>query len=476
MAAITSAGIGSGLNVESLISGLIQAERTPITQLQTRTEGLKTQLSAYGKLQSNLSSLRDAIAKLTTPSAWEASLASSTDASSVAVTAGTANVAGNFSVSVAKLASAQTASTAALPTAPASVGNGTITIDLGTWAADMSTFTQKSSVTVTINPGEDQLTQIRDTINAAGAGVVASIVNDAGGSRLVMRSAETGLSNGFRVTVNDGDGNNADASGLSALAYDPLAGLNSMTRNQLAGNAEATLNGLPVVSETNQLTNAIDGLNISLLKTTTADVTLTVGQDKEGIKKLITDFVTAYNSVATLMRDQTKYDQASKSAGPLQGDSTAVGLQGQLRSLMAGSTTLGGTLTRFAELGLDPAGSDGTLKVNNTKLDKALGNLSDMKQFFMGLDSGDSSNDGMGQRLRRFIDDTLSTDGRINSKQKGIQDRIDSNGKREDALELRIELIEKRLRAQYTALDTTMGKLNNLNSYVSQQMALLNNR
>lgn len=477
MASITQLGIGSNTSYESLIQGLINAERTPIDQLQKRTEGLQTKISAYGKLQSALSALRDAAAKLTNPDSWAASVASSTDAASVQVTAGTtSNTAGTTTVSVGKLATSQSVSSKPLPVAPGTVGTGSITIELGKWNADQSSFAPKSgatAVTIDIAPGEDQLTQIRDKINSAKAGVVASIVNDASGARLVMRSTETGESNGFRVSVNDADGGNADDQGLSALAFDPSAGLASMIQSQAAGNAQATLNGLPIVSESNQLKDAIDGLNITLLKPTTADVTLTLAQDKETLKKTVNEFASAYNSLMSMVRDQTKYDASTKTAGTLQGDSTVVGVQSELRSMMSGATTLGGSLgSRLADIGLDPS-SDGTLKINATKLDKALGNLSDLKNFFMGLDSGNEENNGFAQRVRSFADNALSFDGRLTSRTQGLRDNVTRNGKQQDAMEQRLADREKLLRAQYTALDKTMGKMNNLSTYVSQQMRLL---
>lgn len=477
MATITSAGIGSGLNIEELITKLVAAERTPITQLATKTETLKTQLSIYGKLQSAISTVRDSALKLTRPETWQASLATSTDAASVAVTAGTATTAGKFQVSVSRLATSQTVSSKALPASPATVGTGSITIELGSWNSDQTEFTTKTgttAVTIDIAPGEDQLTQIRDKINAAKAGVVASVVTDASGSRLVMRSSETGQTNAFRISVGDADGTNGDDSGLSALAYDPSVGVSSMALNLAAVNALAVLNGLPVESETNTMKDAIDGLNITLLKTTTADVTLSVDQDKEGIKKAINEFVTNYNSAISMLREQTKYDAANKTAGALQGDSTATSLQNQLRGLLGSATTLGGAgLARFADLGLDP-GSDGLIKVNDTKLTKSLANLDQVKKFFSGVDTADDSNSGLAVRFRIMTDKMLGTDGSLSSRQAGLQTRITNNGKQADKLEDRVSLTEARLRARYTALDTQMGKLTNLSNYVTQQMALLN--
>lgn len=478
MATITSLGIGTnGIDVESLVSSLVAGERRPITQLQSQTTGLKTQLSAYGKVQSALAAMRDAASKLTSPSTWGASVASSSDATSVAVTAGNGAAIGSVSVAVSQLAASQTLASRVLPGSPSTIGTGQITIELGTWNAGQTAFTGKSGVTpitIDIASGEDQLSQIRDKINAAGAGVVASVVTDSSGSRLVMRSTLTGESNGFRVTVADGDGNSADDQGLSALAFDPTAGIGSMEQKQAAKNAIATLNGLAINSESNTLTQAIDGLNITLLKTTSVDgISLTVGQDKEGVKKVINDFATAYNSLASLLREQTKYDAANKTAGVLQGDATAVGLQSQMRGLASGSTTLGGSLTRLADIGLDP-GIDGTLKINTSKLDGALGNLEGLKGLFMGLDSGDAANNGLAQQLRSFADEVLGSDGRLSTRQTGLQARISNNDKREGQLEDRVSLTETRLRARYTLLDTQMGKLNSLSSYVSQQMALIN--
>lgn len=476
MATITSAGIGSGLDIESLISKLVANERTPIKQLQTRTSDLQTKLSAFGKLQSGLSTLRDAAAKLSRPDMWTANLPSSTDPASVTVSAGTASIPGNFSVSVQKLATSQTLSSKVLPAAPAAIGSGFLTIQLGSWNADQTEFSANASkppIKIDILPGQESITAIRDKINASGAGVVASIVTDSSGQRLVMRSSETGESNAFTVSVVDNDGTNGDDTGLSALAFDPSVGIGSMTQNTAASNALATLNGIPINSQSNTLKEAVDGLNITLLKPTTADVTLTVAQDKDTIKKTLEEFVTSYNAVITLMRDQSKYDPANKTAGTLQGDGTLIGIQGRLRSLVAGSTTLGGSLSRLADVGLDPA-SDGTLKINSTKLAKALGSLDDMKKLLSGTDSANEANDGLAQQLRRMADQLLGTDGSLSNRQKGLQASISANGKREDALEDRVALTEKRLRARYTALDAQMSKLNGLSGYVSQQMNLLN--
>lgn len=477
MATITSAGIGSGLDVETLISRLVAVERSPIQQIQQRATGLKTQLSIYGKLQSNLSSLRDAAARLTRADTFGAVTASSSNATIANASASTGTTAGSYNVRVDKLAAAQSIATNAVPSG-STLGTGTITIDFGAYTDDgmggvnFDADPTRTSLIIPVATGEDQLEQIRDKINAMKAGIVASVVSDANGSRLVMRGVDPGAANAFRVSVADDDGNNTDTSGLSALAYDQSTGVNTSLRKQAAENAEANIDGIDIVSATNTITGAVSGLTITLGKVSTDTVTLSVSQDKTSIKKAITDFATAYNDTVKYLREQSRYDPGSKTGGPLLGDSTAVSVLNQLRGLAGGSTSLGGTLTRFAEIGLDPQ-SDGTFKVNDSKLDAALDLGTELKDFFSGLDEVESGNSGLGVRLRNLADDLLSVDGRVSNRQKGLQSRIDEAAKREAELERRVELVEKRLRAQYTALDTTMGRMQGLSAYLTQQLQKL---
>ncbi|MFG6465574.1 flagellar filament capping protein FliD [Roseateles sp. BYS87W] len=479
MATITSLGIGSGLDVESIITKLMAVEQQPITDITKKTDGLKTQLSTYGQIQSALSTLRDASAKLSNPDTWAGAKTTSSDTSAVTATASTGAAVGTASISVSQLAAAQTLASSTFTNATATVGQGSITIELGSWGTDAvtgdPTFTSKSGttpVTINIGAGQDQLSQVRDQINAANAGVTAAVVTDATGSRLTLTSRTTGETNAFRVTVSDADGNSGDASGLSQLAYDPSTTVSQMSLSLPAANARAILNGLPISSETNSLTSAIDGLNIILLKTT-PPVTLSITQDTDAIKKAVSDFTAAYNAVNQLLRTQTKYDSATKTAGVLQGDSTAVGLNNRLRGVAGGATSLGGAFARLSDIGLAP-GSDGNLPTAGSKLDKALTNTADLKQFFMGVDNTDAANSGFATRMRQLVDQALSVDGSVSNREKGIQDQINTNNKRVDDLQDRVASTEKRLRAQYASLDTAMSKYSSLSNYMTQQIAQFN--
>jgi flagellar hook-associated protein 2 len=473
---ITSLGIGTnGLDLESLLSKQVAAESAPLTLLQTHTQALQTQLSAYGQIQSTMSSLQTSLQALTDPGTWGATTAASSDATSVSVSAGSGAAPGNTTVSVSQLASSQTIASGSFADTTSAVGTGSLTIQLGQWSSDNSSFTPGSAAAVTINiaSGNNSLTNIRDQINASGAGVTANIVTDSTGSRLVLRSNTTGLSSGFKVTANSTD----SANGLAGLAYDPSSGVNTSALKVAAGNAKAVVNGLDIESESNTLSTVVDGLTITLNKPTTG-VSLSVTQDTGSIKTAITNFVTAYNAMAQLFATDTKYvpnsdGKSAGTAGPLQGDSTVTGIQYLMRTIAGGSTNLGGAFSRLADLGLDPQ-KDGTLKVDDTKLSAAVGNVANLKAFFMGVDKTNSSNSGLGQQLLSFTTTTLSFDGQLASGQSGLQTRISQNNTQATELQSHIDLFSQRLRDRYNALDTQMSGLNSLSSYVSQQMSILN--
>ena len=465
---LSSAGIGSGLDVNGIVNALVNVERVPITQLQTQVGTLQTKLSSFGKLQSYVSAVRDAARALTLPSTWSQTVGSSSDPA-VGITTDSGTLAGSYKVEVQSLAASQSLATATTYAGATSVlGQGSLHIELGSWAG--TAFTAKSgasAVDVTIGPGEDTLEQVRDKINGANAGVVASILSDASGARLVLRSRDTGAANGFRIGVTEGT-----PAGLAALAYDPSGGATSMTLAQAASDARATINQLPVVSASNTLTGVIDGLTLTLNKQTTAPVDVAARPDTEAMKKAIGAFVSAYNDMAKFLNEQTKYDAASKTAGALQGDSTAIAVRSQMRALLATTSGASGTFGRLADVGFDVQ-TDGTIQLKDSQLDNALANIPELKKLFANSDGATPANDGVLTRLRSLADQFLSVDGNLSTRSAGLQSRIDSNKASQSRLEDRVTAFEARVRAQYTALDAQMGRLTGLSTYVTQQMSLL---
>jgi flagellar hook-associated protein 2 len=472
MATLSSPGIGSGLDINGIVNQMMALERRPLELLQRSSARYEAQLSAFGRIQSAVGSLRDAAAALASADTWRTTGVASSDAASVSATSTGSASPGSYSVAVSTLASAQTlASASSFDSSDAVIGSGTLSIELGAWSSGGDSFTPKpgtTAVTIAVAPGSDTLVALRDAINAANAGVVASIVNDASGARLVLRSGETGAENGFRISVEDDDGDAGDAAGLSRLAYDPATAASQMTRTQAAGNAQATINGVAVSSATNTLSGVVDGLTLRLARTTTAPVDIEVARDDASIKKSVSAFVASYNELVKLLRSQTSYNEASKQGGVLQGDRAATALAASLRSLIGGSTGSGGAFSRLADIGLEPQ-RDGSLKIVDSKLDAAIGRAGELETFF-GRDAPGQDLDGFAVLLRSFADGVAGSSGVLASRQDSMQQRIERASDSAARLEDRLLLVEQRLRATYTRLDTNMASLTGLQDYVSQQI------
>ena len=476
MATISSIGIGSGLDINSVITQLLAVERQPLTQLQTEASTLQTKLSTYGKMQSGLAAVRDAASALTKAATWGATTGTSSDSSAVQVATNSATRAASYSVEVQALASAQSNATGVYASADSLVGEGSLHIELGTWGAGQASFTPQAGVAaidISVGPPAESLAQLRDKINASHAGITASVLSDASGARLVLRSSATGAANGFRIGINDNDGNNVDGVGLSALAFDPSAGILTMAQALAAANASATLNGLSVSSASNTLSEVLDGITLTLSKVTSAPVQVEARQDNTAIRKALDGFVSAYNSLNQLVVEQTKYDAASKTGGVLQGDSAAVAVRNQLRSLLGNPSSASTMFGRLADIGFDVQ-RDGSIKVDDNKLANGLANLPEMSKLFANSDLLNPANSGIAVRLRSLADNILGIDGTLRTRSDGQRPRIDNNQTQQDRLNDRVAQTEKRLRAQYTALDRQMGQLTSLSNYVTQQMAMLN--
>lgn len=477
MATLSSLGVGSGLDAENIVKGLVALERKPAETIKTENSKLETKVSTWGKIQSAFSSLQDAASALNGADFWTSTKATTSDASVVGVTTSANSTPASYSITVESLAGSQSLASAAYTAGKtAVVGQGTLSIQIGSYTANNAeppvvTFNAKAAASqfdIAIGPDDNTLEKIRDKINSAGAGISASLINDVTGTRLVLRGA-TGAESAFKISVGAGSD-----PGLAALAYDAsTGGTSQMSRTQTASNARATINGLAVSSASNTMTDVVDGLTLQLSKVSASPVNVNVAQDTDSIRKGIDTFVSAYNNVVSTIRVQTKYDEASKTAGPLQGDATARGLLSQIRNLIGNSSGASSVFGRLSDVGMD-INVDGTLSVKSSKMSEAMGNLGELKKFFANSDTANVGNDGLSQRMKSLTTQLLGTDSTINSRTEGIKSLIERNKDKIERIDVKATLAENRLRAQYTLLDNNMAKLNGLSSYVSAQLAALN--
>ncbi len=472
MATITSLGIGSGADLNGLVTQLVAVERQPLQQMRTAAAGLQTQVSSYGKLSSLLSGLQTAASKLNSAALWSQSSVRSSDEAAVSVSGGSGAAAGNYSVSVSKLASSQTVVTAAsMPSATSAVGSGTLTLEVGKWEQEPMQFVPqvgRDSATINIE-ADDTLGTLRDKINAAGAGVTASLVTDSSGVRLALRSSASGEENAFRVQVSDNDGTPTNNTGLSRFAYDPANSTTGTELRQPAANAQAVVNGIPVTSASNELSGVVEGLTFKLRKEDFGTAEVSVSGDSDNIKKAIQAFADSYNELARNINEQTRFDPTSRQGGPLQGDSAVGSIQRQLRSLVNSPSGASSSFQRLSDLGLQMQ-RDGTLSVNNNKLDAALTNPAEVKKAFSNLDTANSANSGFARRYADLATQVLGTDGTLTTRTQGLQKQLSLNTEAQARLNDRVDRFQQRLVQQYTALDGNLARLNALSSSVTQQL------
>ena len=463
MASITSTGVGSGLDVNTIVTSLMALEKRPLTLLQGTASTLQTKLSAFGSLKSQIANLGDIATKLADTANWNPLTADSTDAASVSASAASGAAAGKYRLEVQQLAQSQALASGYFAASTTAVGTGAITIELGTTSGGVFTPASGSAPkVVTIGAASQSLAGVRDAINAAGAGVTASIVTGSGGARLVLNGGD-GAAGSMRVTVADDDTNATDTSGLSALAWDPAAAVGAgrnLTQSQVAQDALFTVNGLALTSATNSARDVVQGLTLTLSRQTTVPVDVTVAVQTVAVKKNVNDFVNAYNSLNKLMQQQTQADPSGAARGPLQADSTATQLLSSLRSMLQGSVTGMAGANSLSTAGIELQ-RDGSLKVNDTRLTPLLAEPARLAQLFGQAQAGtDATTRGFGVRFKAWASALTSETGTLASRTTGINDSLARNRKAQESQEDKLTRAEARLRGQYQRLDSNMTSLN----------------
>ncbi len=466
MASISSLGSGSNLDLESLLTKLVDAEKTPQqTQITNRKALANATISALGSLKSKLSAFRDAQAKLKDATFFSGKTASSSDTSLFTVSATGAAAAGNYNVGVINLASANKIASGNFTDPATTVGNGTLTIGVGG-----STF----DVTVTAGVN-DTLAGIRDSINSAATntGVKASILTISDGlggtaSKLVLTANNTGASSQISVAVTDGDATNTDNAGLSRLYYLKSDAGSQLSEVSAAQDAKITVDGFAATSATNQFASVIEGVTITAVKGATDPLNpptaaLAVAADKTTVQAAVQSFVNSYNDLAKAFSSLTTYNKDS-GAGGLSGDSSLLTIRARVKQILADPVNgAPGDFNSLAFLGIG-TNKDGTLSTDNTKLTNALTNrLNDVATLFSG-------SDGVSVKFDALLGDLVSSSGIFQTRENALNDQLRKLDDQQSALDVRIESFTKRYRAQFTALDTLVTQLNSTGSFLTQQL------
>ena len=413
--AITATGIGSGLDLNGLVTQLISAQSEPANRrLDVREADFQARISAYGSLKSSLSDFRSALSSITAPSSFSSRSTTSSDSDSVTATASNAASASTYAVEVSQLAQSQKLASDVFTDSSTIVGEGVLTFRFGTFDSGGNTFTadaDRDIGTVTIDNTNSSLTGIRDAVNAAGIGITASIINDGAGSRLVFGSTSTGASSSIEVTVSgDSVGSDTDTDGLSKLAFDPTSSAGSgknLSQTAAALDANFTIDGLTLSQSSNTLTDVVDGVTLNLLKVTTGPVSIDVSRNTDAATSAVQQFVGSFNQLAATFKSLSGFDADSQQGGVLLGDAVLRTIESNVRQIMTGVVDGldAADVRSLSDIGVTTQ-ADGTLALNTSRLNEAMDRNPDAVASLFGVNG-------------LVTDSTVSFDGATESTQPG---------------------------------------------------------
>lgn len=465
-------GVGTGIDIDSIVTALVNAEKAPKTQQLDRLEKATTsRFSALGTLKGSLSAFQTAVQSLNKASIFETRTASTTNSSVLTAKAASSAIAGKYSVQVEQLASSSKVGLQSVASSSTTFNSGKLTISVGS-----------TSIEVDVTSSNNKLAGIRDSINEEGksAGISATIVSDASGSRLVLSSTKAGEGNDIEVAVTE-DGVTSGSVALTTQAFVPSTDAPNSTTGAAgvinkAQSAVLYVDGLKVVSESNTVSSAIDGVTLNLASVQSAadiaagkTVDVTVGIDKATVKSNLQKFVDTFNGVMTTAGQLTAVVKVGEGQNPvtgaLVGDATVRGLVAGLRGELVKMSGDSG-FRALAELGITTQ-KDGTLKIDDSKLTAALDADFDKVAEFM------AGPGGLMGRLESTVSNYLKSDGVFDQRTKALQGTLSSIDDQRKALDLRITKVQERLVAQYTAMDQLVSRLQKTSESLTNQLASL---
>jgi flagellar hook-associated protein 2 len=446
MATISSTGIGSGLDIDSLVSKLVTAERSAgQTRIDTKKGKLTEQFSAMAQLMGGMSAFQSSLNSLVSAGSFTSRKVSVSDEKAFTAKAGSSAAAGSYDVQVEQLAKASQLGSEPFALASTQVGTGTLTISVG-----------GSSFSIEVVDGANSVSNIRDAINksAANKGVQASLLTDVEGTHLVLTSTKTGEAHALTVTASGGNGG--------------LEQLETMEVRSEAQDAIVFVSGYEIHSASNTVSNAIEGVTLTLKAPTAEGSTVLLGveRDDAAIQDAAKKFVDSYNSLASTIKSLSRYDAATESAGALLGDAMLRNIDSQVRKLISTPVAgVNGNYTTLASLGITTQ-ADGKLNLDTVRFNAALAaNPGAVSDIF-------TSSNGVAVKLAAFMGSKTSVTGELTARSSNITDTLVDLKDQQDALNARMKVIEQRYFRQFNALDTLLGQMNttasSLDSWLKQ--------
>src|SRR5688572_6335289 len=450
MATISSTGIGSGLDIDSLVSQLVAAERSAgQTRIDTKKTKLTEQFSAMATLMGGMSAFQSSLNSLVSSGSFSSRKVSVSDEAAFTAKATSSAAAGSYDVQVEQLAKAAQLGSDAFASASTIVGTGTLTIAVG-----------DSSFSIEVGEGGNNLVNIRDAINKSSAnkGVQASLLTDVEGTHLVLTSTKTGEDYALTVTASGGNGG--------------LEQFENMEVRSVAQDAIVFVSGYEIHSASNTVSNAIEGVTLTLKAPTEEGSTVLLGveRDDAAIQDSAKKFVDAYNSLAGTIKSLSRYDVATGAAGTLLGDAMLRNIESQVRKVVSSPVAgVNGSYTTLASLGITTQ-ADGKLKLDTVRFNAALdANPGAVSDVF-------TSSNGVAVKLADLMASKTSVSGELTVRSSNVTDSLVHLKDQQDALNARMKVIEQRYFKQFNALDSLLAQMNTAATSLDNWLAQTNKK
>lgn len=464
MATISTLGIGSGLDLSTILDNLQASEKASLTPISTQQSAYTAKLSAYGTLSSALTTFQTANTALNSADLFSSTTATSTGSAFSATTTSGA-VAGSYTISVSKLAQAQTLTSGVQSSNTAVLGDSSAASR--TLSIKLADGTSKD---ITLTSDQTSLTGMRDAINKAGAGVSASIIKSGDGEyRLSLTAAKTGEKYAVSSVTVTGDDTLQSIVGFDATQTDAD---NPLDLSVAAQDAQLTVNNVAITSSSNTISDALEGITLNLKDVTSSSQTLNVAKDTTKVTTALSDFVDAYNTLLDQFNSLTKYTAVDVGAaaqdtsnGALVGDSTLRTIQTQLKGLLTNAASSSNYKT-LSQIGISSDPTTGALKLDSAVLKTALDKDPDgIKEMMIG----DGKTTGITTKIATNLTGWLSSTGIIQAAKDGVSKTLNNLTDQYNKMSTRIDNLIARYKAQFTQLDVTMSSLNSTSSYLTQQ-------
>nr|WP_086941118.1 flagellar filament capping protein FliD [Thaumasiovibrio occultus] len=450
--AIQMAGIGSGMDINNMVDKLVQAERAPKQErIDRQTADIQTNISAYGRLKESLDVMKGLMADFRNNDTLAARRTTLDKPEHLSATATSAAAVGRYSVDVQQLAQAHKIVSAPID-ADTALGAGTLRLSMAS-----------QSFKVELKPGQDKLIDLVREINRAenNPGIMASVIQDDQGARLVLSGDKTGEDSQLKVKIDA-----PTESVLQRFGYNVTKPSSPMVEMQAARDAKVVLDGIAVISgSSNNLDNAIDGVNLTLTDVSAGEpTTLEVGYDRDSVRGAIEQFVSAYNQYFDVTQQLSKYDPATQSGGPLMGDSLVRSSTSKLREAFT-SPVEGApdNMNTLSSLGLTTT-MEGRLEIDYDLLDKQLNtNFNGLNDFFGGRN-------GFARRVEDLIHSYTGMTGTIRARENSLGDQQRQLYTEQEKLDERLESVKQRTFDRFSAMDSAMSEMKSQLAYMQGMM------